>query len=340
MLFGFNIARYGVRSDELSAQPTDAPRASPTPALLVVVLALLVVGAPSAAAVNQVERGFDLEELVRLSGAGEDPGTENLRARLDWAVEVAIPQQWRREIVVSWQIGHAGSGHLALSYKEGRSVLSPRVVEGTAESLLSTVAHEMGHQIAFQMVEPFNGFPPQEFIDRANGYFFDVKEGWSDCVSRVWTGSRHHTLSETRGCPRELAHYTATLIDDPARLRPMSKPAPPPSRPVVTPAPSPSPSPVPSPIEHPLMTDSSQPTPSPGRTAGTANAAAPESEPESFPLGLFVLTGVIAVVIIAAGRILSRVPNDRLLEWASRARPHPRGESFAKWLRKKISRDI
>lgn len=313
-----------------------AHRAGP-PAILALVALIVILAPGSVLALNQVDHGFDLDELVRLSDAGDDPGTGDLRARLDWAVMVAVPPDWRAEVPVIWQIGHAGSGNLAVSYKEGRSVLSPRVVGGSAELLLSTVAHEMGHQIAFQMVEPFNGFPPQEFIDRAGDDFFHVREGWADCVSRVFTGSLQHTLSESHGCPRNLAHYTATLIDDPATLRPKSKPEPKPS-PRPSPTPSPSPSPVFSPIEHPLITDYASPTPSPSPTVKADTTPAPGAEP--FSRVLLVLIGVIAIAVIAAGKFISRVPNERLLEWASRTPARSRGEGLVSRLRKKISRHL
>lgn len=300
MLFGFTIARYGAQSGELT---TALPRLGSHRGVLpvrVMLAALLWLMAPGAGlAVNQVDRGFDLEELVGMSGAGDDPGAGNLQARLDWAVQVAIPANWREELPVSWEVGSAGSGQLAVSYVEGRSVIAPNVLAGSPELVLSTVAHEMGHQIAFQMVEPFNGYPPQEFIDRSEDYFLSVREGWADCVSRAWTGSRQHTLSESRGCPNELANYTATLIEDPVRLRPepTPSPAPQPSRPVSTPTPSPSPSPVASPIEHPLMSDFAQPSPTP---TATATPGADSSDGSgSFPLGLLVLAGVIAIVVLA-----------------------------------------
>lgn len=314
-------------------------RAGP-PAILALVALVFIFAPVSVLALNQVDQGINLDELVRLSEAGDDPGTADVRARLDWAVMVAIPPDWRAEVPVVWQIGHAGSGQLAVSYKEGRSVLSPRVIRGSAELLLSTVAHEMGHQIAFQMVEPFNGFPPQGFMDRADGYFSNIREGWADCVSRVFTGSRQHTLSESRGCPLTLAHYTATLIDDPATLRPKqkAKPSPAPSRPVVTPSPSPSPSPVLSPIEHPLISDYASPTPSPSPTIKTDGA--PEAGAEPFPRLLLVVIGVIVIAAVAAGKFISRVPNERLVEWASRTPVRRRGEGLVSRLWKKISRHI
>lgn len=299
-------------------------------------LAALLLPATPGLALNRIEAGFSLEEMVRLSGAPDDPGPGDPQARLDWAIQVAIPAEWRPLVQVNWILGNAGPGNLALSYADGRSVLSARVMQGSAELVLSTVAHEMGHQIAFQGVQPFNGFPPQEFLDRASGEFRDIKEGWADCVARVWTGSTRHTLSEARPCPGGLAHFAATLLADPAAL--IDQPAPPspapsPTRPVVSP--SPSPSPVASPIIHPLMSDNLEVSPSPS----PVRQAAPEP-PDRVPGGLFVLIGLVAMLIILAGRTVTRIPNERLVEWASRQRPHPRMQRWIGWLREKISRDV
>lgn len=304
---------------------------------MLISLVVSLLPATPGLALNRIEAGFSLEEMVRLSGVPDDPGPGDPQARLDWATQVAIPAEWRPLVQVRWILGSAGPGNLALSYVDGRSVLSPRVMQGSAESVLSTVAHEMGHQIAFQAVQPFNGFPPQEFIDRASGEFRDIKEGWADCVARVWTGSTLHTLSESRPCSRSLAHFVATLLAEPATLidEPAEPaPAPSPSRPVVSP--SPSPSPVPSPITHPLMSDYLEPSPTPS----PVRQAAPEPLPDRVPDGLFVLIGLVAVLIILAGRVVTRIPNERLVEWASRPRTHARVKRWIGWLREKISRDV
>lgn len=341
MLFAYDVHAVTLRVITSTTDPAKAHRGLPrvfSAWVIAVVLGVAGVAIPGAApahaALDQVDAGFDLAELVELAGAPDDPGPADPQARLEWAITVAIPPEWRVAVPVRWVLGPAGSRHLALSYVEGRSVVSPRVMQLSAEAALSTVAHEMGHQIAFQAVEPFNGFPPQEFIDRASGMFRDIKEGWADCVARAWTGSTLHTRAELRGCPQELAHRVAALLADPAGLIEDPTPVPSPSRPIGSPEPSPSPSPVPSPIEHPLMSDYLEPSPT---SEPQPSVQAADRAPDRVPGGLFVVIALIVAVVVAAGKRLTRVPNDQLVEWASRS---PSGDRLLQRLRKKISRDV
>lgn len=185
--------------------------------------------------------GFELDELVAVSGAGPDPGPGSPTARLKWAVETAVPREWRESVRVEWTVGPVSSGHLALSYLDGRTVLSPRVMSRSAEEVLATVAHEMGHQVAFALVSPILGYPPQQFVDMSAGHE-DVRERWADCVAQVWTGSTIYTRSEPGPCPRELADYVAGQLADPSTLGATTRIVPPPI--AVAPAPAPPPPPA------------------------------------------------------------------------------------------------
>lgn len=300
--------------------------------LLTIVLAVSWAG--PALAVNRVDLGFDEQELIRRSGAGPDPGPQDPGGRLLWAVQLGVPAEWSQAVSVRWRVGDAGRGHLAIS-RAGSVVVSARALSGSAEAAVSTVAHEMGHQIALQKIPPYNGFPPLEFIDRAAGRYRDVREGWADCVRRVWTGSLRHTLSEAAGCDSSLAHYAATLLSDPRKLAALLPPpvvASPKPSPSASPSPSPSPSPEFSPVRHPLMADYLEPTPE----ASPAPKTVATQVPDRVPDGLFVIIGLAVLAVVIPLRRLSRVPNDKLLAWASAAG----GPSLVKRLREKISRDL
>ncbi len=286
------------------------------------VLALVATATPTAAR-NQTG-GFNLEELIAAGGGGPDPGTQDPAARLRWAVETAVPTQWRESVRVVWTVGEVGSGHLALSYLDGTTVLSPRVMSRSAEEVLFTVAHEMGHQIAFALVSPVTGMPPQGFIDIAPPYA-DVREGWADCVARAWTGSSLYTLSESGPCNTKLAGYVAGLVADPTTLGATVPIAPPPI-PVAPPSSTP-PAPVP---ESPPVGVFIQPETAPRRTEASPPAQAP---PPAGSDGLALAVGLIPVpfLVCAAGYWLVSRRNPRLLAWAAATpqvkRSHRRGLS-------------
>ncbi len=217
--------------------------------LFVVLFAASILARPALA--RYQTGGFDLERLTAEAGTGPDPGTASPQARLKWAVETAVPVEWRESVPAVWTVGNAGRGHLALSYPDGRSILSARVMQRSGEEVLATVAHEMGHQVAFFLVSPILGLPPDGFYSVASGYS-DIRESWADCVSRVWTGSTLRTLSEPSSCNSDRAAYVSGLLADPATLGATRRVVPP--RIVVPPPPAPAPieaidAPVPEPIE-------------------------------------------------------------------------------------------
>jgi hypothetical protein len=280
---------------------------------------LLVVACVLLAAVPAHARfqvgGFNLDELVAAGGAGPDPGTAVLEARLKWAVETAIPKEWRESVPVVWTVGAVSRGHLALSYLDGRTVLSPRLMSRSAEEVLATVAHEMGHQIAFALVSPVVGMPPDAFIDIAPPYE-DVREGWADCVARVWTGSTLRTLSESGPCDPEMAAFVSGLLADPATLGATSRTTPPPIRVPVAPPPPVVAAPLPEPVA----------APAPAAVVLTQQAARPRADaPPKRPSragssssGLLAF-GLIPVPLILCGigYWLVRKRSEGLLAWAT-----------------------
>ncbi|MEX2552270.1 MAG: hypothetical protein WD627_04645 [Actinomycetota bacterium] len=250
-------------------------------------IAAVAIGAPAAQAFqrDQIDAGFQLDQLIALGGAGADPGPQNPRARLDWAVATAIPQQWRQLVVVVWSVGEVTSGHLALTFYDGTTVVSPRLLRRSSQEVLATVAHEMGHQIVITLLPAQDGTPPRGFMElfpRDADKLLD--EGWADCVSRVWTGSLIHTSSESAPCSVDAARYVASLLADPQNLIRENLPLPGPvPSPVVEPSPSPEPSPFPSAEPEPESPQIAQPR--------------PDAESEHNPM----LPIVIGAILLVAG---------------------------------------
>lgn len=269
--------------------------------------------------------GFNLDQLTAESGTGPDPGTANLQARLKWAVETGVPREWRESVRVVWTVGNTGRGHLALSYLDGRTIVSPRLMTRSSEEVVATVAHEMGHQIAFALVSPVLGMPPQGFMDIAPSYS-DIREGWADCVARVWTGSTLRTLSESGPCNPETAAYVSSLLHDPATLGATVRIAPPP---IYVPAP---PAPAPVPVEPPPVLappppvpDLVVPEPARIRAASAQPAKAPPKGTNGLPIALALIP--LPLAICAAGYLLVRKRSEGLLAWATGA---PRAKQTGK----------
>lgn len=299
--------------------------------VLFLVLALALVAPASPVEARNEVAGFNLDELIAQAGTGPDPGTGDLVERLRWGVATAVPRQWLEAVRVDWSVGNVGRGHLALSYRDGRIVISPRLMNRSSEEVLATVAHEMGHQIAFALVDPAFGTPPQVFVERAPGYN-DIREGWSDCVARAWTGSTFHTLSESRPCSSETAQFVAGLLADPATLGATGRITPPPiqGRPVPPPAPAPAvpPEVVPEPapaealpiplataVDAPLPLTPKEPKPMPKPVAASAPA-----DGSSTGLKLTGLLGGVLLLLAAtcgAGYRLAHSRSDKILAWAT-----------------------
>jgi hypothetical protein len=258
--------------------------------------------------------GFNLDELVAAGGAGPDPGPAVPEARLKWAVETAVPVEWRESVGVVWTVGQVTRGHLALSYLDGRTILSPRLMARSAEEVLATVAHEMGHQIAFALVSPVVGMPPDSFVNIAPPYA-DVREGWADCVARVWTGSDLRTLSEEGPCGSEMAAFVSGLLADPAAMGAITRITPPPIRvPAASPAPA-APAPVAEPVAAPAPAAVvlAQQTPPPRAKPGVRPAPAVSSSPGLIAFGLIP----VPLVLCGIAYRLVRKRSDGLLAWAT-----------------------
>lgn len=247
------------------------PRALHARLRLIVAVAtvVLAIGSPGAQAFqrDQIDAGFQLDQLIALGGAGPDPGPRNLQARLDWAVATSIPLHWRQLVTVVWSVGEVTTGHLALTFYDGTTVVSPRLLRRSSQEVLATVAHEMGHQIVITLLPAQDGTPPRGFVEFVSGNRYNtLDEGWADCVSRVWTGSLIYTSSESAPCSVETARYVALLLADPQNLLRERLPLPSPAAPPIV---EPSPSPISVPTEEPEPEKPQVARPSPNAESGS-----------------------------------------------------------------------
>lgn len=283
--------RHAKSGDEIGSRTWHVrPLRTLGPALLLVLgvaLTSLLGGTPARAFQrDQIDAGFQVEQLITMGGAGPDPGPGNPRARLEWALATAIPAPWRQAVPVAWSADQVTKGHLALSFFDGTVVVSPRVLRGTSEAVLTTVAHEMGHQIAISLVSANDGLPPRGFIDfPGSSAYRSTVEGWADCVSRVWTGSVLYTQTEAGPCSVKTARYVSSLLANPQNLRagrlvapPVPAPLPPAPAPDIQPAPVAESSPVPRQVPTPVK------------------APEPERQPSGIAPGLLVLGGLLALL--------------------------------------------
>lgn len=232
--------------------------------LMALSLTLCAAAAPDPAYYrDRIDAGYQLDQLAGQAGTGADPGPADPQARLRWAIATAVPSAWSERVPVAWSIKE--NGRLGLSFPDGRVELSPQLLRRSAQTLLTTVAHEMGHQVAIALAPGGDGSPPQGFVELLPGNpYVRFDEGWADCVSRVWTGSLEHTTGERNACPVDAARYVSVMLSDPENFKVQVR---------VTPSTWPSPS------------SAASPSPAPG----TNGPKAPNQGPSS--IGAFVLLG-------------------------------------------------
>lgn len=110
-----------------------------------------------------------------------DPGTGDLVARGQAALNAGVPQAWRDAVPI--ELGTIG-GATSLSYPDGRLEMGTSHLSGPWDRLVAIVSHEFGHHIAFRYGTqaelgaapagwPSSGSPPVE--------------RWADCVARSFT---------------------------------------------------------------------------------------------------------------------------------------------------------
>jgi hypothetical protein len=110
-----------------------------------------------------------------------DPGTGDLLARSQAALDGVVPTGWRQALPVQLSII---DGPTSLSGNNGTIQVGSVHASGDWNKLQAVMAHEFGHQVGFgygSQAEPGaapTGWPP---------YGSPLVEGWADCVSLSWT---------------------------------------------------------------------------------------------------------------------------------------------------------
>ena len=133
---------------------------------------------PPAPATEFVEAS---EPILAGNGPG-DPGTGDLLARSEAALDATIPTPWRQAVVVQLSII---SGPTSWSWPDGRIEVGSVHASGNWSKLEAVMDHEFGHQIAFRYgSQAENGAAPAGWP--VSGSI--PVETWADCVSETYTG--------------------------------------------------------------------------------------------------------------------------------------------------------
>jgi hypothetical protein len=98
------------------------------------------------------------------------------------AYEAAVPAVWRDAIPVRLEVIE---GNTSWAFHDGTIQIGRSVATGKEAILRATVAHELGHLVAFRYgSQAFNGAAPEGWP----AYSSRPEEAWGDCVSRALTG--------------------------------------------------------------------------------------------------------------------------------------------------------
>lgn len=102
--------------------------------------------------------------------------------RVQAAYEASVPAAWRNAIPVQLEIIE---GRTSWADPSGTIMVSRAHVEGSEAALRATLAHELGHLIAFRYgSQAYNGAAPEGWP----AYSDQPEEAWADCVSQAFTG--------------------------------------------------------------------------------------------------------------------------------------------------------
>ena len=162
--------------------------------------------APTTAAPTTVPATTPLASTGDPSGVNEifgpsDPGTGDLAAREQAALEAGVPAVWREAVPV--QLGQV-EGTSSYSYPSGLLEMGTYHLNGDWNRLVAITSHEFGHHIAFRYgTQAELGAAPQGWPTSG-----DVPvEHWADCVSRSFTGT---ALGSHNQAPCDGEPYTWT----------------------------------------------------------------------------------------------------------------------------------
>lgn len=121
-----------------------------------------------------------------------------------------MPVAWRSAIAVRLQVI---GGSTSWAAHDGTISIGERIVTGSEALLRTTIAHELGHLIAFRYgSQAYNGAAPTGWPS----YSEAPEEAWADCVSRAFTGvdDASHGLPSCRD--RSLSWSADWLAQGPA----------------------------------------------------------------------------------------------------------------------------
>ncbi len=175
-------------TEPVAPAPTPAPASTPAPE---------AEPAPAALPTEASDAPVDVDS--------DDPGTGDLVARVDAALDAVVPGAWRAAIPVQVSII---SGSTSWSFPGGSMQIGRYHATGSWSHLLTVVAHEFGHQIAFaDGTQAYLGAPPSGWPYAGS----QPAEAWADCVSLAFTGisDPSHGLGD---CPAATLAWTATWL--------------------------------------------------------------------------------------------------------------------------------
>lgn len=124
----------------------------------------------------------------------EPPG-ETLQERVERAYRAGVPAMWRDTIAVQLSVIE---GRTSWAEGGGKIMIARSHAEGAFDHLADVVAHEFGHQVAFEFgTKAYPGAAPAGWPEPAE----NPAEAWADCVQQVFTGrtSPSHGLAPCRG---------------------------------------------------------------------------------------------------------------------------------------------
>lgn len=135
---------------------------------------------------------------------------ESLQQRIERAYVAGVPAAWRSTIAVRLEVIE---GSTSWAQGGGRIMISRSHAESRFEHLVDVVAHEFGHQVAFEFgTGAYAGAAPKGWPEPAE----NPAEAWADCVQKVFTG-RTNPSHGLHACAGEQLSWAANWLSTPPR---------------------------------------------------------------------------------------------------------------------------